>query len=125
MHDMLQKAKRVLNAVEQFAKERIWKRVVAQESVRDLLLRTAQDPKLKGAIDNLYRPGAKVGSGSTMDAYRFEQETGQLLSPKGHAQKLLDRKAQLQRMLNPDLSVNDRGIVERLLIDIEDALNGR
>jgi hypothetical protein len=95
------------------------------ESPRDYLLRNAKDPKLKNAIDNLYRPNAKLGSGSTMDAYRYEQHTGQLLSPKGHGQKLFDRRTQLQKMLrNPNLSTGDKKIVKDLLIDIQNALSG-
>jgi len=38
-------------------------------------------------IDAMYRRNAKVGSGSTADAIRYELKTGELLSPSGHFQK--------------------------------------
>lgn len=46
------------------------------EPDRDRLLRKAQDPDLRDAVDNLYRKNAKIGSGSSMDAYRYEVKTG-------------------------------------------------
>jgi len=96
----------------------------ALPSPRSSLLNEASDPRLRNAIDNLYRPNAKIGSGSSMDAVRFEKATGQLLSPTGHIQKLLDRRTQLMKLLSdPKLSANDRAIVKRLLIDIQDALS--
>jgi hypothetical protein len=96
----------------------------ALPSPRSSLLNEARDPRLRNAIENLYRPNAKIGSGSSMDAVRFEKATGQLLSPTGHVQKLLDRRAQLMKLLSdPALNPNDRAIVRRLLIDIQDALS--
>ena len=96
------------------------------ERSREILLRTARNPQLRNAIEALYRRGARVGSGSTMDAYRYEQQTGQLLSRTGHGTKLLERRQQLQRMLHdPALSPGDRRIARDLLIDIQDALSGR
>ena len=94
------------------------------ETPRDVLLRNAQDPRLKDAINNLYRPGAKVGSGSTADAVRFERATGELLSPKGHTQKLLDRRTQLMKLRkDPNLNSGDRRIIHDILKDTQDALS--
>src|SRR5215213_2546591 len=94
-------------------------------TARDNLLNAAQDRRLVDAIENLYRKGAKVGNGSSMDAYRYERATGKLLSPKGHCQKLLDRRNQLQKMVrDANLSPSDRQIVKDLLIDIQNALSG-
>ena len=60
-----------------------------------------------------------------MDAYRYEQQTGKLLSPKGHGQKLLDRRTQLRKKLrNPNLTANDKKMVKDLLIDIQNSLGG-
>jgi hypothetical protein len=59
-----------------------------------------------------------------MDAVRFEKATGQLLSPKGHVQKLLDRRSQLMNLLgDPALSDTDRSIAKVLLVDIQNALS--
>jgi len=38
-------------------------------TARDNLLNAAQNPRLRDAINNLYRPGAKLGSGSSMEPY--------------------------------------------------------
>ncbi|MFI0416532.1 MAG: RHS repeat domain-containing protein [Candidatus Thiodiazotropha sp.] len=94
------------------------------EAPRDVLLRNTQDPRLKDAINNLYRPGAKVGSGSTADVVRFERATGELLSPKGHTKKLLDRRTQLMKLRkDPNLSSGDRRIIHDILKDTQDALS--
>ena len=94
-------------------------------TARDNLLNAAQDGRLRNAIEELYRKTAKYGDGSSMDAYRYERATKQLLSPKGHCQKLLDRRKQLQKLLrDPNLSPSDRQIVKDLLINIQNALSG-
>lgn len=95
------------------------------EPDRDRLLKKAQDPELRDAIDKLYRKNAKIGSGSTMDGYRYESQTGTRLSKSGHGQKLVERRDQLMRVLHkPDLSPGDRQITKDILIDIQNALSG-
>ncbi len=60
-----------------------------------------------------------------MDAFRFEESTGQLLSRTGHGRKLLDRRVQLQRLLDDtSISASDKQLVKDLLIDIQNALSG-
>lgn len=94
------------------------------ESPREAHLRNADDPRLKNTINNLYRPGARIGNGSTADAVRHERATGELLSPNGHTQKLIDRRAQLMRMRkNPNMSAGDQRIIRDLLKDAQDALS--
>ena len=61
-----------------------------------------------------------------MDAFRYEEETGDLLSRTWHGTKLIERRNQLQRLLrDPRLSGSDRRIVKKLLIDIQQALGGQ
>lgn len=94
-------------------------------TARDNLLNAAQDGRLRNAIEELYRKNAKYGDGSSMDAYRYERATGQLLSPKGHCEKLMGRRKQLQKLLrDPNMSPSDRQIVKDLLINIQNALSG-
>ena len=45
------------------------------------------DPKLSAIMDEMYRPNAKVGSGSTAAAVRSEKATGQPVAGKWHTQK--------------------------------------
>lgn len=51
-------------------------------TARDNLLNVVENPKLRNIVNDLYRPGAKVGSGSSMDVFRLEQLTGVLLGAR-------------------------------------------
>jgi hypothetical protein len=95
-------------------------------SPRDAFLSRVSNPRLHNIITQLFRRNARVGSGSAMDAFRFEQRTGILLSPSGHGLKLFERRSQLQR-LRRELSLfsADRQVVKELLIDIQNALSGQ
>jgi len=94
-------------------------------SPRDAFLSRTNEPRLRNVITQLFRRNAQVGSGSAMDAFRFEQRTGVLLSPSGHGLKLFERRTQLQRLRrDPYLFPEDRHVVKELLIDIQNALSG-
>ena len=95
-------------------------------SPREAFLSRVSNPRLRNIITQLFRRTARVGSGSAMDAFRFEQRTGVLLSPSGHGLKLFERRSQLQR-LRRELSLfpADRQVVKELLIDIQNALSGQ
>ena len=93
-------------------------------TARDNLLLSVEDPKLKSIINELYRPGAKIGSGSTGDVLIYEKLSGDLLSKTGHATKAFGYRVALQKMLNSNtLSNSDREIVIRLLKDLQNALS--
>ena len=95
-------------------------------TARDNLLNSAENPKLKNIVNDLHRPGAQIGSGSSMDAFRFEQLTGGTVRGKSHFQKLIDYRTALQRLWanKATLSVSDQQIVKSLLNDIQNALSG-
>lgn len=95
-------------------------------NARDNLLSAVENPKLRNIVDQLYRPGAKVGRGSSMDAYRLEQLTGGTVGGKSHAKKIIDYRKALQRMWSDraNLSSGDRQITKQLLEDIQNALSG-
>ena len=86
---------------------------------------TVKDQQLQRFIDKLYRPDAKVGSGSTADAVRYEMETGQPVGGSWHTQKAQDALPKLQRWLqqNPTASAGDRAAIENIIYDLHDALN--
>jgi RHS repeat-associated protein len=93
------------------------------ETARTHLLRQATDPRLRHAIDQLYRKGAELGSGSTMDAVRLERASGTLLTRKGHIPKLVERRTNLLRLLRDrNLADTDKQIIRELLRDIQAAL---
>ena len=86
-------------------------------TARGNLLNSVTNPKLKSIINELYRPGAKLGNGSSMDAFRIEGT---------HKQKLFDYYKGLQnvyknRNKNP-LSGNDLQILKEIMGDIQSAL---
>ena len=53
-------------------------------NMRESLINSVDDPTLKKAIGEVYRPGSIVGDGGTADIIRFEQETGILLTQLSH-----------------------------------------
>ena len=94
-------------------------------SPRHSLLSRAENKKLRNIINDLYRRKAKVGSGSSMDAYRMERKTGLPVGKKFHTEKMyIYRKGLLNLWRKKgQLSVADRKIVKDLLKDIQDALS--
>ncbi|NAU00634.1 type IV secretion protein Rhs [Escherichia coli] len=75
----------------------------------------------------LYRPNAKVGSGSTADAVRYELATGEKVGGRGHVLKAQDYTRALQDWLdkNPTASPGDRAAAENVLQDLQNALGGK
>ena len=45
---------------------------------------SVKDKNLQNIIDFMYRPNAKIGSGSTADAVRYELKTGENVAGKNH-----------------------------------------
>ena len=92
---------------------------------RNELLKKATNRKLINLIKQLYRKTAKIGSGSTADAIRYEMQTGRLLSPKGHFIKGQEIRTALIRLYRSgNLNETDKMIVKKLLIDIQNVLSG-
>lgn len=96
-------------------------------TARDNLLAGVQNSKLKNIVNDLFRAGAKVGGGSSMDAYRFEMLTGATVGGKSQGQKLLDYRTALQKLWSnrSSLSQNDRAVVKHIITDIQNALSGK
>lgn len=83
------------------------------------------DPKLQNMVNDLYRPDAKIGNGSTADAIRYEKATGCQVGGRSHIQKGWDYVRALQNWLrrNPNASPSDRQVAQDMLDDLLDALN--
>ncbi|MGC9671537.1 hypothetical protein ACNTMW_33960 [Planosporangium sp. 12N6] len=77
------------------------------------------DTELSKLTGDLYRPNARIGSGSTASAIRFERLNGETVGGKLHAQKARDYIAALQRWLqkNPTASAGDRAAAENVIRD--------
>ncbi|GAB7263870.1 hypothetical protein DZJ_04200 [Dickeya ananatis] len=86
-----------------------------------------KDDNLKNIINDLYRPNAKVGSGSTADAVRYELATGEKVGGRGHVEKAETYSRALQDWLNknPQASSSDRAAAENVLKDMQNALKGK
>ena len=83
-------------------------------------------PELTNLMDDLYRPGATVGSGSTADAVRHELLTGQMVGGRTHVTKAEEYSTALQDWLraNPTAPGVDRAAAENVLKDLQNALEG-
>ncbi|HPT66404.1 MAG TPA: hypothetical protein PLI94_00010 [Bacillota bacterium] len=95
------------------------------KTTRDRLLESVTNPKLKNAINEMYRPGATIGDGGLADAIKHELTTGELVGGKSHIQKGLERIRNLENILRKEtLSYTDREILENLLNNLKDVLKG-
>jgi RHS repeat-associated protein len=88
---------------------------------------TVSDKKLSELVDALYRPNAKVGSGSTAAAVREELLTGQPVGGAFHSLKAEGGITALQKWLNknPTARPGDRAAAENIIRDMSNALRGQ
>ena len=85
-----------------------------------------ENQELKKIVDNLYKPNAKVGSGSTAAALREELVTGKPVGGKMHKIKTIESINRLDDWIrnNPTALSGDRAAAENILKDLHNALNG-
>ena len=104
------------------AKEELTDRLAAQMS-KPLV----NDPNLKKIMDDLYRENAKIGSGSTADAVRHENATGQPVGNKFHSIKAQNYSSALRKWIdkNPNASREDIRAAELVLRDLNNSLKGK
>ena len=98
-----------------------------QQAMRERMAKPATtDPALSHAMDEIYRDGASVGSGSTAAAVRLERATGGTVGGRTHTQKAEGYVRFLERWLqkNPTASPGDRAAAENVLRDLRNALAG-
>jgi hypothetical protein len=84
----------------------------------------AQNANLRRLVDDLYKPNAKVGSGSTADAIRKELVSGNQVGGKYHSEKGEQYRRALEGWMqkNPTASSGDRAIAENLFQDLNNAM---
>ena len=89
------------------------------------------DAKLKKIVVNLYKGDLRIdfeGTGSTMDAARWEFKTGELLNGKNHGD---NKGKQYINALNkwlvkhPDSSASDKHAAQEMLKDLQNSLKGK
>jgi RHS repeat-associated protein len=101
---------------------------VSKVAELSMLKPLVSNPELREIVDELFQATDTL-PGGTAGAVRYEGMTGDLLSPAGHAQEAGEIAGRLENMLSgksgPSLSVNDQGIVVRLINDLRGSLAGK
>ena len=88
-------------------------------------MKKVKNPKLKNAVNQLYRPGSFIGDGGTASIIKFEKRTGLGLGRNGgtHIQKGKDMVKYLEnKVLNQPLSNSDRKTANKLLKSLKKAI---
>ena len=82
------------------------------------------DPDLKGLVNEVYRDGSKVGSGSSAAAVREENAFGRRVGGKLHTIKSRELLGRFQKWLqtHPKASPGDRAAAENMIEDMRNAL---
>jgi len=89
------------------------------------------DKKLNNIVNDIYKgdkTSSPIGTGSTADAARWENKTGELLNGKDHLNKKIpDYKKALNNWLNknPNASLSDRSAAVEMLKDLTNASTGK
>jgi len=92
---------------------------------RERLLNSASNPKLKSAINQIYRPNARIGDGGLADAIRHEKITGEKVGGVSHIKKGKERLKNLKNILDKEkLNTQDTKIINDLINDLTQALKG-
>jgi len=94
-------------------------------NVRERLLSTVTNTKLKNAVEQMFRPNASIGDGGLADAIRYEKETGELVGGHSHTQKGKERLKNLENiLLKENLNEQDTKTINKLIDDLRRALRG-
>jgi hypothetical protein len=94
------------------------------ERARDRLLRTSINSKLLSWVDLLYRANAKIESGSTGDAIRYELQGGVLPDSKNHLQKAKEALNGMRDLLRGNHGKLSEGDRKNIFEVIKDLTNG-
>jgi len=91
------------------------------QRMRDRLLGSISNSKLKSTIDRLWRPGAKVGSGSTGDAIRAEKLGQTFTGSSNHTQKAQEELNTMKDLLKGNhgkLTTKDENVIHEVIQDL-------
>ena len=96
---------------------------VTGSTVAITLLSKVNNASLRNWIHMLYRVTARIGSGSTADAIRYERATGHLLSKAGHSIKGQEAINGLEKLIRSGkLNPEEVNVAKWLVNDLKDAL---
>ncbi|EGG78634.1 Filamentous hemagglutinin [Gluconacetobacter sp. SXCC-1] len=106
--------------------------IIGKEKLKDDLASSQEKPKtydseLSNLMNDLYRPHARVGSGSTADAVRAERITGEGVGGKFHSEKAENYVRALESWLNthPNALTTDKMAAQNVLRDLKNSLEGK
>jgi len=89
-------------------------------------LTKVNNPKLKNAINEIYRSNATIGDGGLADAIRYELQTGKLIGGKSHIQKGKERLKNLENIIKmQNLNSEEEKIAIEIMENIKNALEGK
>ncbi len=92
---------------------------------RGTVSQTIGNQKLQDIFNKLYQGSDKL-PGGTAGAIKYEQQTGNLLSPSGHLQKGFESINRLSKILqNTNISQGDRSIAQTLLSQLQGVARGK
>ena len=92
---------------------------------RERLLKKAKNPKLRNAINQLYKPGSFIGDGGTASVLKFEKRTGVHVGHNGnsHYQKADEMVRHLSnKVLKENLTPSERKITEKLIKNLRKSI---
>lgn len=93
---------------------------------RDELLSQVSNRKLKEAINQIYRPNAKIGDGGVADAIRHEIKNTELVGGKSHLTKGAERLKNLEKIpKREDLSPSEKKLIKELIDNLKGAPEGK
>ena len=96
-----------------------------KQTMRERLLESVDNMRLKDAVNQMYRPGGSIGDGGLADAIRHEISAGGLIGGKSHLLKGYERLRSLERIICTEiLSPSDLWVALRLVNDLRHALGG-
>ncbi|WP_395371292.1 beta strand repeat-containing protein [Komagataeibacter diospyri] len=106
--------------------------IIGKDKLKDDLASIQEKPKtydseLSNLMNDLYRPLARVGSGSTADAVRAERTTGEGVGGKFHSEKAENYVRALESWLNthPNALTTDKMAAQNVLRDLKNSLEGK
>lgn len=92
--------------------------------MRNKLLGQAKNPRLRNAINQLYKKYSKYGDGGTAAAVIKEALDGGKVGGKVHLEKAIGYATNLERIIrNGNLTSGDMAIAQKLLKDLKDAIS--
>ena len=96
------------------------------DSKREEYLSIGKDSMYVNAINQLYREGSFIGDGGTAAVHQFERATGRQCGKSGtHLEKCRGMIKYIEnRVMNQNLTTDEKTVMDRVLKDLKEAIKG-